>query len=360
MKGITVKYFKSWDKVKDIVKGSHLAKNTGLKRFHTYKVYFDDRKVPIKLEAFNKNGEQRFIGYPCYSTPSAEESDEQVLRENYIYRKKNDRDVLENAGYHFILCNEKGQELEHEIWEGDKNISRHICEYNTNGERMSEIYYDRDGSIKSIYKYDTGSRKTSQIHYEIDGSIGWIRNDYYDEAGRVLKEEWFEQGLHSMYLAAYNVFHYNKGSKCIKKEEFTGNNKLLKVYKYKYSKEGKFLEEKRYRGKSKRCEWQAEYLYDKKNNLLVGEKIYMRGKLFREISYTYDTKGHLVRERDLDSETEELDSETIYKYNSKDQLIDEKGFSMLPDGVIVREHTKYQYDDKGRLQYKTCRSQLPV
>ena len=117
MKGIIVKYFKTWNEVRDIVKNSKYEKDiTTPIRSHTYKVYFDPWKRPIQVKGFDGKGENTYTCYP-YGYPYLTTDSEPVLRDIYIYRQKNESDALEKGNrYHFILCNEEGQELEHEIW----------------------------------------------------------------------------------------------------------------------------------------------------------------------------------------------------------------------------------------------------
>jgi hypothetical protein len=159
MKGIIVSYFNSWDEVKNIIKDDALSEYA-IGHIQTYKVYFDPFKNPIKVKGFDKNGENIYVGYPII-----EESKKSILRDVYIYRQRNKNDTGQKCNrYHFILSDKNGQELEHEIWEGNNNTHKHTYDY-TNGKKISETNYD------------------------IDGSIDWIRKYYYNEANKLLREE---------------------------------------------------------------------------------------------------------------------------------------------------------------------------
>lgn len=382
---LTIKYFKKGDKeLSEILKNALGGVKKTLSLVETYKVYFHQDKTPKQLKGFDKKGEIVFLqncldpsSIPATKSSSTPVTEYYMYQSVFTYHKRNKTDKMtSNKDYHFIVCNKNGQVVEHENY----GKAKWNYKYDSNNRLIKEIW---DGSVSCEYKYDKKGRKISEIHYDMDdNSIDSIRKYYYNDMDKLLKKEFFQGGLYGQYLSSYSLFHYDKQSNLIKKEEFNVSTKIPNFREeYKYSKDGKLIEERGYRiSKSKVIdEGKVKYIYE--NNRLKQEIGYRGNKSHGKTFYTYDSLGRLIKKEKFDGDGK-LDSSDIWEYDKKKIAIDkkvlktlpyfkgrydvlvnnnrvlkEKMFYRLPDDIsTVESITNYKYDKYGRLVQSTSKN----
>lgn len=335
---ITVKYFKTWDEIKDTVIDripsvirDKVTSNWLLDRIQTYKVYFNRQKEPVRVKAYNKKGELMFS---CFLRTDNLKDEKPISRFAYIYRQRNKTDVLKKGTcYHFIESNENGQKSKETIYHGKIKYQTSYYKYNKNGQLVEEViepspkFVERNNfPRKYIYDYDEKVRKISYTHYDVDDSIEYRKRYYYDENDRVVKEEAFSGELY-------------------------GENLIMStLYDYRYSNGSNLVEEKRiYEEVEGRRQKKIEYYYEEETNLLVEKIEYIDNNMSSRTLYTYDDKGRLLKEEAFDSKGVN-DLRFTYEYNENSQVIKQGNFIRTPDGTPCETYIESEYDEKGRLK----------
>lgn len=337
---ITVKYFKSWDEIKDIIIDKipsfwkdNITSKEMLDRIQTYKVYFNPQKEPVRIKAFNKKGE---LEHRCFLKTKADDfkGERHITKSVHIYRQRNKTDVLKSGMYHYFFeHNEDGQFSKGTIYRGKEKYQTSYSNYDENGQLVEQIIEPSPAFLQSenfpgryIYEYDEKGRKISDSCYDVDGSLENRRRYYYDEKDRIIKREFFSGDLYSESLI------------------------MCTLYDYKYSPDGNLVEEKRVDEEVEgRRERRIKYSYKKETNLLVEKLEYIDNEMKGRTVYTYDDKGRLLKEETCDSKGV-VDLCFTYEYNENGQVIRQENFIRTPDGIPIETYIESEYDEKGRLK----------
>lgn len=245
-----------------------------------------------------------------------------------------------------------------------------VSEYNSDGNEVSCVYYNEDGSVNSRYEreYDSAGNEVRFISYKEDGSVNskreyeydvtgnCISNIFYNEDGEIIdswKSEYDNTG-NAIKCVTYNAdgsisvrseYEYDSAGNEISFAEYNGDGNLYSKSESEYDSSGRVIKNESYYAYSNE-NWMTEYEYDSSGNL-IKDKTYVNG----EIAFIneYDSNGDYVYSINYyayyDSDGQEFRYE--YKYDNNGKCLLNKKY-YYPQGDIYWLEEK-KYDEQGRI-----------
>lgn len=184
--------------------------------------------------------------------------------------------------------------------------------FNQKGNKIEEIEYKSDGSIKSkrLYNYDDKNYLIGKNSNKSDGS-NFSKSTYtYNEKGKLI-----ENITDSLDFRTKTIFKYDNRNNLIDKSWYSKNGSLSGKYTYKYNTKDYKTEKNSY-SREGNLKSNKKYKYDSKNNLVEENKYDSKGSHSRRTRYTYNEKGYLIEVKSYHSDGS-IALNYIYKYNDK-------------------------------------------
>lgn len=137
------------------------------------------------------------------------------------------------------------------VYDGDKLLLK--VEHNNDSTGLEigavEILPSGKKSFNAKYHYNEKRQKVKEQLFSSDGILFTLKEYFYDSNGKLSEERGYDRGTPKYRF----LFRYDKKGFLIEKKHFDGNNKLVKLMKYKNDKYGLPLEckETSFTGKEK-------------------------------------------------------------------------------------------------------------
>lgn len=199
-----------------------------------------------------------------------------------IYTKETPITELPKDNYYIIYFDKKGRRVKEETILNNKAAYTQIKMYYDTGEILLKADFDKDLNPISVYHYNKESRNIKRENYII-GKIKFIV--YYNDTGKKIREENYSNGIIS------NAFNYKK-EVIVKEERYNSDGKPNGWWIYRNDNANKIKEE--YYKNDNLTEY-IIYNYDSLNNK-TKEAIYKEGALRTYFLYSY-TDEYIIQER---------------------------------------------------------------
>lgn len=223
-------------------------------------------------------------------------------------------------------------------------------------------YFKLKGKVKSIHTYH------KDYYYDVPDSVyqqqtiyDFNKKKYLVAETIILKEPYSKE-----------IYHYDKKNRVIEREEwnyyrkewqkaksiYQYNNKgLVTKVRYKepkgakvlyiYDKTDNIIEEKLFRENDSIAQKRVTYKYDSNNNMI--ERIEYSGEVvFNRRTFQYDKHKNIIAEKVYGYSMDDLHGKFAYKYNKKNQRIEEITYSTT-DTTDISHKNFYSYDKKGKI-----------
>lgn len=287
--------------------------------------------------------------------------------------------------------------LSHIWWEADSSSKRFdtvltkrmYMEYDTNGNKVHEYYYDEKGNItcnpacSMQYQYDDRGRVVEQRNYNNNQQLQWIESFLYDTSGRLFSEHRFfsydssKENVRYVYdndstEEAFGRASYDTVDHHVKWEydhhgnliQETANGITIDKYSYQYDDSGRTIG------------WQSctnsdsstmviEYdglmtksvLYnadgsvrgrfitknDRKGNVIERIELSPKDSVDFRIQFVYDEKGRHIETKSYDAEGRTYHMYGI-KYDEHGNMITESHVELLPDRTKNTQKIVHEYE----------------
>lgn len=227
----------------------------------------------------------------------------------------------------------------------------HFFEFDENGNRITEYYYDENGTVDWRNSYtreynETGKMIVENSFFE-NGSIYERKIWEYELDDRMIAESYFCSGYQLRYVYEYDQ-NGNQITKYMHKER---NGKIWDGYveKCKYDKNGNLIAEYSYKDDGT-ISWVSShvYEYDQDNNKLVQYSFDIDDKRYIHYTWSYDNNGKVLDERCFkpDGTVDWWDSKT-YKRDTNGNIIEKCDFH---ENGSIRKLTIRKYDSDKNLE----------
>lgn len=240
-----------------------------------------------------------------------------------------------------------------------KGIRTRVDSFDIQGNKIAQLNFRETGSVQSSMssKYDFIGNRT--LYAKKGSDYNFTQSTRYDRKGNKLLETGYN-GVDSF----RTVYNYNKLTKLAEvnyfikknldeKRVFTyidnvteikvldGNGNQKFILKFTYNNEGKIIEESQVENNNT-ISRKIIYTYDS-NGYPATETKFLNDKIIQKLSYTYSKNGQLLQTQQENADGSKFIS-NIYKYNAKNQLIEEQWKT-----DASREYSKsaFTYDDVG-------------
>jgi hypothetical protein len=253
------------------------------------------------------------------------------------------------------------------------NIDSFLVEIRTNGFFGEEKYnyravwrYDNRGNIieytlykndtiqaKEFAKYNEKNKPIEHKVYDATGKLFYQINNLYDKNGNEIEYTW-----KSDYYSKKEKYTYNPYNLLIEKQEFDENDKIEKIYRYKYDVAGKLIEENySYKGVPKS---KIIITYNSKGEKTESVKYGENGNILVKETFLYHPNGKMPEERIIiyDDDTREEEWSVIERYNTEGALI-ERISTTNYDSKSKKTVSTYENDSRGNWIKKTEYSVSP-
>lgn len=215
--------------------------------------------------------------------------------------------------------------------------------FDMNGQITSRIWYNRMGKPHSIYEYERNA------------------------AGKVTKETFsyldsLENKSTGFFSSKITDFSYDEKNRMVKSKERDEDGKVIddsraNFTKYVYDAQGRVIKETSqyyfYVNAPETSQYITTFVY-KDNEFISEAKTYKNNNLFLTSQISYNKSWKPLSEDDFNNLTNEVASQTTYKYDSLDRLIEyitkagKGSASECPDGGTYME--KYIFDKEGLIE----------
>lgn len=227
----------------------------------------------------------------------------------------------------------------------------HYFEFDENGNRITEYYYDEDGAVdwRNSYtrEYNEAGKMILENSFLENGSIYERKTWEYELDGKMITEGYFCGGYQLRYVYGYD----QNGNQITKQMHKERNGKIWDGYveKCEYDKDGNLIAEYSYKDDGI-ISWVSSHMYeyDQDNNKLVQYSYDVDDIRYIHYTWSYDNNGKVLNERcfNPDGSADWWNSKT-YKRDTNGNMIEECDFHQ--DGSI-RQLTICKYDSDGNLE----------
>jgi len=196
----------------------------------------------------------------------------------------------------------------------------------------------QNSMIKNVVDIYWEDDKLEYIDKGYSKNYSWSTLTKYDNGKRI---EMIAYGLNNSKIDRKNTYEY-RDSLLIKEEIFFPNEDRPNQYTiYEYDLKGNNTR-KTDRNKQDEIQYDYQYSYNGKNQLIEQIAYNYLGDPTMKIDYKYDQKGNLIEEKRKDYFDD--DSLVKYKYDEKGNEIDKQYFSPISE---LRNHWKSEYNIEG-------------
>ena len=229
-----------------------------------------------------------------------------------------------------------------------KDSLERVIEYDIEGNVVSDISYNEDGSVsaRSESEYDSEGNEISYVRYSGDGSISYRYEREYDNVGNeVCFVSYKEDGS----VSARREYEYDSAGNCVSTILYNESSEIINSFKTEYDDAGKAIKSITYNADGSINAW-IEYTYDS------------NGEEPSEVSYNADGSISVRREYKYDSVGNEIsfaeyegDGSISYKIETEYDNDGKKIREVSYDSIINenREYI-YEYGALGNLKKDVC------
>ncbi|MBQ8742865.1 MAG: hypothetical protein IJZ03_05810 [Clostridia bacterium] len=315
---------------------------------------YDEHEKTLKLTEYDKNGKE----IECVSYENTySENGVLVLRKQYI----NER-LIEETVYE-------------ELSDKKSNRTKSSTYYFSNGEKLTELFDEKEETISSTY-YDAGGNVSESSDYEYtydkDGNVVFSK-EYVD--GKLYREK---QYSYTTYDYAYTptyiskdtayyqdekyIYEYNENNDCVRILRYDSDGELTSesTFKTTYDKYGNYIKLQEFINGELTYEHEYSYYTDDKKSTHESKRTFYDdgykdvvwydedGNTLKEIRY--DPDGNVEYEHNYEYTRDENGNPLYEKQYENGELIYEKEYSYFPDdpdSTYVSKETEY-YPDGGK------------
>ena len=224
-----------------------------------------------------------------------------------------------------------------------KDSLERVIEYDIEGNVVSDIFYNEDGSInaRSESKYDSEGNEISYVSYNGDGSISYKYEREYDNAGNEVR---FVSYKEDESVSNRREYEYDSVGNCIGNIFYNENGEIINSWKTEYDDVGNEVKNITYNGDGSINAW-VEYTYDSAGNQISYVSYNGDGSLREKDEYEYDSAGNRISEIYYNE-----DGSIEYKVESEYDS-DGKKIRGVEYDSIMNENWEYiyEYDSSGKL-----------
>lgn len=241
--------------------------------------------------------------------------------------------------------------------------SNQVSKKETSGDLLSRAkFYDADGTctMDIMYEYNEDGKEVHRVQ-QYYGDLEWTDESFCTYPDAFTRQQTFiDQNTGNR--SQVDTITYNEDGAILTETSTDyrpdGTENIMRQIEYTYDKHGNLIRKEEHStatvGHALNHISITEYTYDSDGNRLT-EKLTsssegQEDKVFTDSEYQYDSKGNKIRE--ISNLTDDHTySPILYEYNGKDQLIKESDYaSTAPD--TLKQYFVYEYDNSGnRVKY---------